>query len=52
MMKAENFSPELGVWGPYAVMAPFAIFFMVQARMDSDLFDVGFYKDWIRKIFR
>lgn len=44
-------NPFEGVWGPFVLMAPIAVFFLVQARNDSDLFDIGGYKAFFKKLF-
>jgi lipopolysaccharide export system permease protein len=52
MVRAGGVNPYLGVWGPFVVIAPVAIFFLVQARNDADLFDIGVYKAFFKRLFK
>ena len=52
LVRGEMLNAYEGVWGPFAVMAPFAIFFLIQARNDSGLFEFSTYKALIKKFFK
>lgn len=45
-------NPYEGVWGPFVIMAPIAIFFLIQARNDSGLFEFSTYRRFFSKIFK
>lgn len=52
LVRSGEIGPYLGVWGPFAVISPVAVFFLLQARNDSDLFDVGVYKAFFKKLIK
>ena len=52
VVRSGGLTPHEGIWGPFVLMAPIALFFLVQARNDADLFDLGVYKTFLKKLFR
>jgi lipopolysaccharide export system permease protein len=50
VVRSGGLSPHEGIWGPFVLMAPIALFFLIQARNDADLFDLGVYKSFLKKI--
>ena len=52
LVRSGDLTPHQGIWGPFLLMSPIAIFFLIQARNDSDLFDLGAYKAFFKKMFK
>ncbi len=52
VVRSGGMTPSEGIWGPFALMAPIAIFFLYQARNDSDLFDLSGIKTFFNKLFK
>ena len=52
VVRSGGLSPHDGIWGPFVLMSPIAIFFLLQARNDANLFDLGVYKSFFKKIIK
>lgn len=49
-VKEGSLSPLIGMWIAIFTLAPVGIFLTYKATIDSVLFDIDFYKDWLKKI--
>ncbi|MFC5282988.1 LptF/LptG family permease [Pedobacter alpinus] len=51
-VKVGNMDPVWGMWMAIFVLTPIGLFLTYKATVDSALFDVDFYKNFFKKIFR
>lgn len=49
--KQGSIPPEIGMWVAIIVLSPLGAFLTYKATVDSVLFDVDFYKQWVKKLF-
>ncbi len=49
--KEGDMSPVFGMWLSIVALAPLGAFLTYKASVDSVLFDIDFYKNWVKKLF-
>lgn len=49
-VKQGSLDPAVGIWLSIIVLTPLAIFLTYKATVDSALFDLDFYKQWLKKL--
>jgi lipopolysaccharide export system permease protein len=50
--KEGNIDPVLGMWTAIIVLTPLGIFLTYKAATDSALFDVDYYRLWLKSFFK